>query len=435
MNLLEFFISAVKAGRLKDKRWILKAFTLVKPIKVPTSPDRWDILHTEDGILFYDGNAAAISITDYKFNAKQPEPPYHIKDAITLTKGELPNVTKKIETTLGNVVANWLLSIYPFGDKIPFIEGSFGVGAIEKHIEEKYADPLKDGEMPDPNAIYYDEYTRYRRAAGILDGLTQVCVPSATEKTMTHHPDRDKLRDELLKKYEGQLHDPAIAAKISAEFKKLDMEWLKGDRAMGFFVNQKSLDVVRMKTHGIIGLEQAFTDVGAQGDFLPRSLSDGWDVSKMEAMANSIREGSFDRGAQTALGGEATKFILRVMQNAGIEEKDCGTKNGILVNVTKTNQDTLIGNYHIVDGKTQSITKDNIGSLVGKSIIMRTTAYCRSHHDNFCEVCVGDRYSPNKTALATAAANVGSTFMLVFMSSMHGRALKTQKYNFKQHLR
>lgn len=435
MNLLSFFKGAVKAERLKEKSWLLRAFSITQ--KINTLPDNvkpFDIYHVEDNLVFIGDDQQPVKIEDYVYNKKNPEPAYHVKDVITITTDDLVNVNGSIETTIGNVVANWLLCIYPFGNKIPFIEGRFGIRDVEKYIERLFTDDPVDG-VYDESKIYYDEYTKYRRAAGIIDGLTQICVPSATEKTLTHHPDRDKLRKELIEKYKDKLHDPGTAAKISAELKALDLEWLKGDRAMGFFVNSKSLDVVRMKTHGMIGLEQAFTDVGVEGDYIDRSLSDGWDITKMTAMANSIREGSFDRGAQTALGGEATKFILRVMQNAGIEEKDCGTKLGIDVEVTKQDRDALIGNYHIVDGKIVLITEESFNSLVGKTINMRTTAYCRSKFDNFCETCLGERYASNKTALATAAANVGSTFMLVFMKSMHGVALKTVKYDYKQHLK
>lgn len=435
MNLLDFFKGAVSAERLKEKSWLLRALTITKKLdSLPNDLTAFDIYHTQDGLVFIGEDKQPINIDGYLYNKKNPEPAYHVKDEITITNDNLINVKGSITTTLGNVIANWLLCVYPFGDKIPFIEGRFGIRDVENHIERLFADEPESGEK-DPTKIYYDEYTKYRRAAGIIDGLTQVCVPSATEKTLTHHPDRDKLRKALLEKYKDSLHDPAVAAKIAEELKVLDLEWLKGDRAMGFFVNKKSLDVVRMKTHGMIGLEQAFTDVGADSDFIDRSLSDGWDITKMTAMSNSIREGSFDRGAQTALGGEATKFILRVMQNAGIEEKDCGTKLGIDVEVTKQDRDALVGNYHIVDGKVVPITDESFNSLVGKTINMRTTAYCRSKFDNFCETCLGERYASNKTALATAAANVGSTFMLVFMRSMHGVALKTVKYDYRQHLK
>lgn len=433
MKRREFFLKAIKAGQLKRKDWIFHAFTIMRPVEMKdANPQPFDIVYHKDGVSFFNEEIQEIQLEDYQYDPKEPKPVYHVKDKVNLKVGDLENVFEDVKTTYGNVLTNWLLCVYPFGQKIPYFKGRFSIGDIEKAIEKKFADVPEEGER-DPDKIYYDEYEKYRRAAGIVDGLTQICTPSATPKSMTHHPDRDKVRDALLEKYKDQLHDPAVAAKIQAEMKKLDMEWLEGDRFKGFLIKGKTMDVVRMKTHGTYGLEQSFTE-GEGGTFIPKSLSEGWDISQMPALANSIREGSFDRGAQTALGGEATKFILRVMQNALVKGDDCGTKLGMMEKITEENKSQYIGNHMIQGDKLVVITDDNIASLVGKTIKMRSPAYCRTANDNVCKICVGQRYADSETGLATAVANVGSTFMSVFMSSMHGKSLTTVKYNFEEHL-
>lgn len=434
MNKQEFFLNAVRSGRLKRKSWIIRAFSIVRP-KTITEQVAYDIQYIltdkDQGhheLFLCDDELNRIQLSDYQYDPNNPEPPFHLKDKIKLKKGDLPNVIEDIETTYGNIVANWLLSIYPFGDKIPFIVGKFGIKDIEKHIEKRLVSGMPDERNPEH--IYMDEYNRFRKSAGLIDGLSQLCVPSATAKSMTHHPDRDKVRAELIEKYKDRLHDPAIAAKIDAALVDLDKEWLKGDDFEGFLIKGKTMKVARKKTHGIYGLEQSF----GGGDFIETSLQEGWDIDKLPSMVNSLREGSFDRGAETALGGEATKFILRVMQNVTIEEEDCGSTLGADVIITDVDKNQYLGNYLIVNNTLVNLTEDNINQYLNRPFKMRSPLFCRTKRDGFCQRCIGDRYAPHETSLATAAANVGSVFMGVFMASMHGKSLSTARYDLKSEL-
>lgn len=434
MNKREFFIAAMKAGRLADKRWVFAAFSLLRPNPRGFEGMKpWDILyvtpddHNGRYIVFIDDNGNPIELSDYEYDVKDPMPPYRFKDKVKVGPDDMENVVgDAITTTYGNLVANWLLCVYPFGSKIPYIEGRFGIGHVEKIIEKKLVSDPAPGTDRDPKVLYVDEYNRYRRGAGLIDGFTQLCVPSATAKSMTRHPDTEKVRNELLEKYKDRLHDPAVVAKIDAELKALDLEWLKDDESMGFYIKGKSLNVVRKKAHLMVGYESAFSE-GGEGEVLPNSLSEGIDVSRMPIMANVLREGSYDRGASTALGGEAVKFILRVMQNSKITEVDCGSKLGILMRVTKDNRDEMVGNNILERGKVVQLTDENIGAYDGKVVEMRTPLFCRTEKSNFCETCVGGRYAEHKNGLASAASGVGSTLMLTFMGAMHGVELKTVK--------
>lgn len=446
MNKREFFLKAMHEGRFQEKRWLFAAFSVVKPRQDAMADMRpWDILwqQTDDAahksafggrVIFIDGEGNMIELEDYEYDFHNPQPPYAFHDRLTLTKDEMVNLQKKeIETSYGNVVANWLLCVYPFGNKIPYLEGRFGVKDVEKYIEKQLVDRPEDGSAVPDDAIFVDEYFKYRRAASLIDGLTQLCVPSATPKSMTRHPDTEKRRKELLEQYKDRLHDPATIAKIEAELGKLDREYLEGDKSMGFYIKSKSLDVVRKKAHLAFGRETAFGE-GQEGTFIERALTEGWDIDALPEMASSLREGSFDRGASTALGGEAVKFILRVMQNTLIEEQDCGSKLGIPVTIRKETQSQYLGNFVFEGNKVVQLTDENIGQFLNKEITMRTPLFCRTGRASFCSTCIGGRYGEHPTGLATAASNVGSTFMSTFMASMHGKALKTAKYDYKTSL-
>lgn len=441
MNKREFFINAMQAGRFSDKRWVFAAFSVLRPNSHGFEGMKpWDILyidpeqHESSSLVFIDGDGNIVTLSDYAFDDKDPTPPYRFKDKVTLTSEDMPNLKQgKITTTYGNILANWLLCVYPFGDKIEYFEGKFGIKKVEKEIEKLLTDEPKEGESRDPSKIYIDEYTRFRRAASLIDGLTQLAVPSATAKSMTRSPDTEKFRDELLKKYEGQLHDPAVGAKIDKAMVDFDRAWMEGDDAMGFYIKDKSFNIVRKKTHSLMGHESAFNDTG-EGEMISRSLSEGIDVDKLPAMINSLREGSYDRGTSTALGGEAVKFILRVMQNSTVEEPDCKSKLTMPMSITDDKKETFVGNYIIEGGTLKELTNENINSYVGKVVAMRSPLFCRTANAGFCATCIGRRYGEHSNSLPTAASNVGSTFLNTFLALMHGVELKTSKLDWKSSL-
>ena len=441
MNKRDFFIAAMRHGKLANKTWLLSAFSMVMTsdtinditpydIKYVTSDDNSLII---EGVKFYDQDANEIELSDYEFNLSVPNPPYHIKEEMILKAGEMENMDdKQLKVLYGNLVANWILLVYPFGKKIKYINRRFTIKEIEAIIEESLTADV-DGVAKDDGKLYISEYKRFQKATGYLTCLTQIAVPSATPKSMDGHPDRVEVKNALLAKYKGQLHNPSILAKVDKALTDLDREWLDGDDSTGFYIKPKSIDIVRKAAFYAMGSSGVFGDTSEES-LITTSLADGWDMSKFTTMANSIREGSYDRGAQTALSGAGTKHILRVMQNTKIEEEDCGRKIGFPILITKQNKNEYIGNYVIENDLPVLITKDNVDSFIGVPKSMRSPMFCKTPYAGFCAVCMGKKYGSHPTGLATAASSIGTVTMMVFMSSMHGKALKVAKYDFKKSL-
>lgn len=432
MNItrLAFFKRCLKEQMYKDRRWVIRCFSINRGDVVD---DHFVLNYTDNGVSFNTPDGVMM-FSDYDFNPKDPIAPFHLKDKLILESGDLPNVKEKTETTYGQAIVNAILLVYPFGDKLDYMAGEIKVGKLEDLIQKRFENYPAEGKDRDPTKIYVDDYLRFQEAGQLLTAFTQISVPSASRKTMTHHPDMPKLRDKLIKQYEGRLHDPAVIAKIDQELVKLDSEWLKGDTSEGFYIKSKTKNIARKKMHGMFGGESAFGD-SSNKTLIQRALYEGIDVDKMPELINAQREGSYDRGAETALGGEAVKRILQLMQNSKLTEDDCGSKLGITTIVNDANKSLMIGLNLIEGSKLTRITEDNIGSYLGKTVTYRTTFFCKTSRANFCKVCIGGRYENHPTALATAAAYPASIFMSLFMASMHGTALVTAKYDFKANMR
>jgi len=426
----DYFLKAMQEGLFMHKRWILEAFAVSRPKPGP-------VAYVHNLIVIDDGRYAMVDKEHddgYQIieDAMPGEPMFRPLEKLVLRPGDLANVTEPVVSTYGNALVNQMILVYPFGNKIGYIAGPMSVQGIEKIIQRRWDDNVQSDQLPpDKQPLTTAEYHKFNEAVGQLPGLNQLCVPSATRKTMTADPAMIKRRDELLAEHKGQLHDPVVLSRILDELTKMDRAWMKGDPGDRFYVKAKSYDVIRLKVFIMQGISSGF---GEAGDLIPTSLDEAWDISKLPAMVNQLRDGSFSRGAQTALGGVEVKFNNRIFQNSTVGEDDCGSKRGISVLMTEDKVPHYISNYRLVGGVPKVLTEDELKSLVGQTIQVRSPLYCHTEGANFCTKCIGDNIAATPEALSAYAAAIGSTFLALFMAAMHGKSMKTVKLDLENML-
>lgn len=423
MHKRDYFTLALRAGAYRHKAWVINAFSVCKidndaqiasgipfPLLVGDN-GQYGTINADSGELIpIDGT-------------KSDEPLFMFNEEFVLGAGEIENCDKVRTTTYGIALVNQICLVYPFGKKIPYLDGEISAGKLEDLVEKRL---VNDADLvKNPDGISVAEYLRFCEGTTSLAGYTQLCVPSLTKRSLTTDPQIPVRRAELIEKYKDQLQDPVIQAKIGDELIAMDKAWLKGDESEGFYIKSKSFDVVRKKMFVTQGAEGGF---GVKGEFIAESLSEGWDIDNLPTISNTLRDGSYSRGALTALGGEATKFNYRIFQNSSIAEEDCGSKVGLRYQITAHNAKNFISNSYIVNGKSIEITEANVQELVGKEVFLRSPGYCQTEGVNFCATCVGKRISAMPNALGTMAADIGSTFMSLMLKKMHGTSLKIAKF-------
>ncbi|WP_144106616.1 hypothetical protein [Paraburkholderia sp. BCC1886] len=437
MDKRTYFLKALGADEYRRRAWIISAFSLIReaPEAYKTHPYPWRIVQTPSGHFFLnpeDGNALTL-IED----ADPALPPLSRADRITLKAGEVPNLFEDVETNYGNVLFNYVALIYPFGNRVAFKTGRIAAGKLEEEILKRAISDLKPGQeplggSPDTQPIYMHEYVKFADAMFALGGFTQLWVPAVTRKTMVAPPGLIELRNKLLEENKERLSDPAVIANISKQLIAFDKEYMKGDEGEGFLITKKAYDVVRSKLFLMHGAEAGMGDSTTNVDLIKNSLSEGWDLSKFPAMNNSLRAGSFNRGAETMLGGELVKWLLRAASNAVVATEDCGTRLGDLQFVDKTNIHKLPG-FSIVtpEGHQPIANIEEAGAYLGKTVLRRSPMFCQLPKGDYCSVCVGSRLAMSPTALGAAIAEYGSTFMLLFMKAMHGKSLEVAKMDYQ----
>jgi hypothetical protein len=431
MNKLAFFLAAMKADEHRRRAWVFSAFTMTAedPDEWKKRPYAYRIVQTPTGHFFVDpDNNMELSPIE---GSKAGEPPFSVNEHIQLIPGDVPNLKKTVETSYGNLLFNYVAIVWALNSKIEFQTGRISPSQMEDLILPRLKDTPKDPSTRKDEDIYVDEYLNFCDAMFYLAGFTQICVPAATEKSLVPPPGLKELKDKLFKQYEGRLNDPTVQALISAELVKFDKEYLKGDPSEGFLLGGKSFNVVRKKMFGTLGGEVGL-DESVQMDVIKNSLSEGWDISKFPAMNNSLRAGSYNRGAQTMLGGESVKWLLRASSNITVTQDDCGTTLGMPEMVTNENFKKLVG-FSIVEGKsTKKIaSEEEAGAYLGKKIIRRSPQFCSLDKTDFCKVCVGDRLAENPTGLSAAISEYGSAFLSIYMAAAHGKALLLAHMDYK----
>lgn len=437
MTKLEYYLLALKANCHLRKDWVISVFAITEmPEAIQTPKYDYQLLDFQGYYGFVDPTDNTAMVFE---DSPITEEFLSVDIVFNAPAGALPNLITETKTTVGNLLFNAIVLAYPFHNKLPYINKTASIQNIESLIVTRLVDDSPTDSEPElgtidtTSPIYVREYKKFAEAATSLAGYAQLFVPAATARTLVPAPGYQALKTKLLKQYANQLNDATVIAEIERQLYELDRDWIHNDPDFGFVRTDKAMKVARKRMFYVHGIEAGFSEDG-KFTFIPNSLNDGWDISKLPAMVNSLRDGSFNRGAQTALGGEKTKTIFRVMAGATIESEDCGAKLGIRRVVQKQTWKAYQGSTAILaDGTQFLITEDSLQPHLGATIQIRSPLFCLAGHNNFCMTCLGQFMRGNENSLGVVAAACGSQLLLAFMKKMHGSILSTVNYDvFKE---
>ena len=335
-------------------------------------------------------------------------------DRIRLSPGMIVNYegSEDIITTLGVFIVNHNLLVVPFGSVVPYQNGYWDTKRVEDIIAEKVIE-----KKIHPRQIY-----TYVDCAFSIGSLNDICVPSLTEKTITARPEVDKLRDELFETYKDQLNDPNVMLMIENELVNLDKKLMEGDDGTGFLISGKNYDVQRKRMFLMMGMLDSFGEDETSYSFSKTTLNNGWNLDDFAILSNDIRNGSYNRAKNTALGGAESKYMGRNFQESVIVEDDCGTRRGIEITLTSD----IIKRFvyrSIVDIPSRSVillTPDILMSYMGKTVILRSPMYCATQN-GYCYTCMDIRFKAlGIKQLNTLPIDLTSRIMMLSMKKMHG---------------
>ena len=362
-------------------------------------------------------NKEIVSVIPLNMNTTNQICSYNTK--IVLPPGRLINYkdSKELHTTTGRLLLNYTILVDPFGDKINYINSEWDIGKIE-------SDYILEGLLSGKFTV--DQIKHYSRNIHFIGHFTELSVPNVTERSLTIDPKTIAKRDELLEKYRSEIEagDSTVMNKIETELIAMDKESLKGDVSTLFYnADKKSYEVHRKSMFILGGMVQKFGEKGY--NFVERSLEEGWNVKDFPTIFNESRRGSYSRAKETAKGGEATKFVIRVFQEVRIVEDDCGSEDYLHITLTRDLIRKYIHRNILVDNKLVILSNDNISSFVNKTVLMRSPMHCHSQN-GFCFTCMGELFrSINQELLTMIGIGVSSTFTNAALKSRHATVART----------
>ena len=429
MTKLEFILRAFKESTCYYRaEWVFTLFTVVKDNDISNIKNPYPFR-----IGVTNGKYAGYIDDTWVTFSDSPDtnhPLFSVDEVVTIPDREaiVQNYsTFPFKTRVGNLFVNYYLLVSAFKDKVDYQNGLIKISDLENIVTARIVDGTSIENNNDKNALYVDEVKRFSSACISIAGFSSIATPSASRYTMVAPPGIKEFRQELINRYKDKLDDPAIVAEIDKQLVEYDRKFQAQDPDGGFLYKPKAFNVSRKKLFLMHGYEQS--DMSPEPDFIAGSLSEEWDVEKLPSMINSLRDGSFNRGAKTALGGEATKFIFRIFATTRIAEEDCGTKIGMRRIVQKSDVHKFI---ILPDGTNVLLTEENIEKYAGSLHVVRSPGFCKTGNANFCLHCLGLNFKGSENALAALASEVGSDMLNIFMSKMHGSQLATTPWKYKE---
>lgn len=361
----------------------------------------------------------AVSISPLEETSQiKNRPLMYPNDRLDITIGDIENYNSKdpLNTTCGRFMMNYIVLAHPFGDTLSYMD--------EKWAPQKIYDLIYEALIS--KKISLAQYNTFVKCNYYIGQFTELAVPAFTRKSLTTSPDIENRRKELFALHADAIaeKDPIIMSSIEKELIDLDRKYLSGDPSERYLLSKKAFDVQRKKLHVTTGMIETF---GTPGDysFVETPLSDGWKVKDLPILINETRAGSYGRAKETAIGGEESKFLMRIFQNSRITEDDCKTKRVLKIEITDYNY-TAYEYRYVVDGSTTIETdKQYLQNKIGKTISLRSPQMCETK-DGYCFTCMGGVFRTlNQKALGMTAVAIGSYFLTERMKGMHGKSVST----------
>lgn len=430
MNRHDYFVGSMKAKAHYNREWMLRVMTTVIG-ETPGAPKPWSLRHTDTAVEVYVPNGK----NGYDWEVLEDTPPHQIpfvyhEDCGPLRAGDVENLKVDLpeNNTWGDLIFNSRILVYALGDRLPYQQGPIEIKKIAKVVADKMISDVPE-DQEDPAQIYVKHYKRLGRAVGDICGY-EIYIPSMTEKSLQPPPDNKELRDRLFEENKGQLDDPVVQAKIQDIMIQNYMDMIKGDPSEGFLLKAKSFKTAIKRMFLIHGPEGGFEE-GGRATLIPNSLLEGLDVNYYPEMVNSLRAGSFFRGALTALAGEDVDLMNRVFQNAKIVPEFCNTDEQFIQMVSKRR----IGRNFLIDDKIVEITEDNLAEHIGRVYPMYAPNYCKTPNGDMCAICAGAKLAKFPDSLGSMIGDIPAVMMARMMASAHAKALQTTDLDIENFLR
>lgn len=422
---MEYLKKCIVSGNpIEYKNWYTYCFAIPLLKDTPNWKDATPLstVTQNDGLYYIDLNEnnenILVKIVDYK----RDTPLFSFQEEIEVDPTWLPTISSKITTKIGILIVNALVLYPALSTKIDYINSKIKVSDIETIL----ANRVRNDDIATERDITVAEMINCIDRLCFLSNLATLVNLAATPKAITPPPNIDKIRKDLLKEYEGQLHDPVKVVELENKLAEVDKEYLADDPAAKNIFNSKS-KTARKKMFLMLGDTMDFIDDN-ENKVVVSPLKEGLSTSPEDfpKYMNDLRLGSFARGSSTALSGYSYKILQRSLTGLTILDKPCDTTRGYKRTIDGKSYKKLVSRY--IKSGTKWTLIDNIENAkqyVNKEVEIRSIMYCTSPGNTVCYACMSEAYKNFPNGITNIAANISSTLMNQFLKLIHGKITET----------
>nr|DAK39019.1 MAG TPA: RNA polymerase I subunit [Caudoviricetes sp.] len=399
--------------------------------KILSSVETVDLLKMHRQDLTFDKLTELFGICYDAETKTQKTPRFHCSDKLTIPKGTYGNNQEPIVTTVGRYIFNAILyEGTPIQQIVGYVNSTMEDKAFGK-VEGK----ISDGVLTD--TISVDDCKKYiDRRDWLGFQFHSIITSSFTPEVIQSLPEVVKLREELYKKYEKELdsHDAKTMSLIEDQLIKKTMDILKDNPGLDLYIsgargsvgnNMKNMFMCRG------AVKNPLTD---DWDIVKSSLNDGIRQEDVPSCSNIILAGAYPKSVATQVSGYISKQLLAECQTEVADpdpNSDCGTKRGIKLLLTSDTANKYIYRYIVVNHQLVMLTKNNIGSYIGKVIELRSPMACLMTNSGcLCGHCVGKfPYMFGNLNIGLSASKAGTTLTNLGMKKFHNNVIKYKTLN------
>ena len=264
-----------------------------------------------------------------------------------------------------------------------------------------------------------------------------ILTASFTPNTIRIHPEVQKLKDELIKKYKTELDngDAVVASMIEDELIKKSKEVLGDDIGMTIYDSDTMASIGNNYKNIVLMRGAVFNRATGKYEIMTNSLLDGLRREDIPISSNTILEGAYPKACGNADSGYLAKKLLSSCQTEVLDVKgsDCGSKRGIRITLTPSNKSKFLSRYVIHNKKPVLLTEENIDSFVGTEVELRSPMGCIG--DRICNVCGGDfYYKVGSSSIGMSASKIATTLTNLNMKKFHNNVIKYKRIDSKKML-
>ena len=403
-----------------------------------------------EGTYFRDPDEAIMAFENHDVDI-------HAKIFVRITKeinGEMK--TKKIETSVGRIIFNQGIpqdlgfinrEEDPFQYEIDFPVMKKSMGTIIERVIRLH------GLTESAEVIDYIKALgfKYSTLAGITFSMSDVKVPPAKKDILK---EADQKVETIRKQYTRGLI--TNEERYNAVIKVWDKATNDVSKAMEDNFDDLNPIYMMVKSGARGNMNQLRQIAGMRGLMasttgkaveipIKSSFEDGLDALEYFISAHGARKGLSDTALRTADSGYLTRRLVDVSQDIIVRERDCGTKEGIIIydikdgnQIIEKMQERLIGRYavnDVIDPNTNELIIDNdtmITEAIADKIIaagiekleVRSVLGCHSKH-GVCQKCYGmglarrDLVSIGESVGIIAAQSIGEPGTQLTMRTIH----------------